>query len=107
MSWAAKVHYWLDVLLEAPLVLGVCVTGAMLLLRGAWPPGQTLWIKLIAGAIPVVSCTYSIVAVLRRHRHLDDPAALTVGRRRVLVSALAVGPGLVALYLGLTLSGRA
>lgn len=99
---AAKVHYWLDLLVEAPLVLAVVVTGVVLLPK-AWPPGATMTVKLAAGAIPIVACTYSIVAVLLRHRHLDDPAALARGRRRVLLSALAVGPGLVALYLGLGL----
>jgi hypothetical protein len=102
---AARVHYWLDLLLEAPLVLAVSVTGAVLLWNG-WPPGPTLWAKLLVGAIPIVSCTYSIVAVLLRHRDLEVPGALALGRKRVLLSALAVGPGLVALYLGFALSGR-
>jgi O-antigen/teichoic acid export membrane protein len=97
---AAEVHYWIDLLVEAPLVLAVTATGGLLLLD-RWPPGPALAWKLALGAVPIVSCTFSIVFVLQRHRRLDDPAALATGRRRVLLSALAVGPGLAALYLGL------
>lgn len=101
---AAEVHYWLDLLLEAPLVAAVTATGALLLLD-AWPPGPVLAWKLALGAIPIVSCAYSILVVLRRHRRLDDPAALAAGRIRVLASALAAGPGFAAIYLGLRLRG--
>jgi len=103
---AAEIHYWLDLLLEAPLVLAVTVTGGILLLD-AWPPGPVLAWKLALSAIPIVSCTYSIVVVLWRHRRLDDPRALAAGRVRILASALAAGPGFVALYLGLRLRGLA
>lgn len=99
---AAEVHFWLDLLIEAPIVVGVCITGGVLLVD-AWPPEPLLWVKLVLAAIPVVSCTYSIIVVLQRHRHLEDPAALAAGRRRILLSALAAGPALVALYLGLRL----
>src|SRR5512138_2558572 len=37
---AAVVHYWLDLLVEAPLVLAVAATGAVLL-AGAWPPSPS------------------------------------------------------------------
>lgn len=101
---AAVVHYWLDVLVEAPLVVAVAVTGGVLL-AGAWPPAPALAWKLALGAVPIVSCAWSIALVVRRYRRLDDPEALASGRRRVLLSALAVGPGVVALYLGLRLQG--
>jgi hypothetical protein len=103
---AAVVHYWLDVLVEAPLVLAVTVTGGALL-AGAWPPGPLLAWKLALGAVPIASCVWSIALVVRRYRRLDDPEALAAGRRRVLFSALAVAPGVLALYLGLRLQGIA
>ena len=101
---AAVVHYWLDLLVEAPLVLAVTASGAYLLL-GAWPPGPVLAWKLALGAVPIVSCCWSITLVVRRYGRRDEPEALAAGRRRVLLSALAVGPGVVALYLGLRLQG--
>ena len=103
---AAVVHYWLDILVEAPLVLAVAATGAALL-AGAWPPAPVLAWKVAFGAVPIVSCVWSIILVVQRHRRLDDTAALATGRRRILLSAVAVGPGLAALYLGLRLHGVA
>lgn len=103
---AAEIHFWLDLLIEAPLVLAVTITGFILLL-GSGPISGMLWWKLALGAIPIVSCTLSIIFVFQRHRRLDDPAALSKGRKRVLMTALAVGPGLAALYLGLRMGSLA
>jgi hypothetical protein len=101
---AAVVHYWLDLLVEAPLVLAVAASGAYLLV-GAWPPGPVLAWKLALSAVPIISCCWSIMLVVRRYGRRHEPEALATGRRRVLLSALAVGPGVLALYLGLRLHG--
>src|SRR5262249_22181211 len=49
---AAVIHFWLDVLLEVPLVLGIVATGAVLLAR-AWPPSGVLLAKLALAATAI------------------------------------------------------
>jgi hypothetical protein len=97
---AAEIHFWLDVLLEVPLIAGVLATGAVLTLR-AWPVSTIHWVKIGAALIAIGWNLYCVVVVARRRRSVDDVAALRRYRARVFLSLAGVPFGLVALYLGL------
>ncbi len=97
---AAQVHYWMDLLVEAPLLAGVLATGGWLAAR-AWPPGTLLTLKMAAGLVAVMINAYCVVAVIRRKRQMDDAAALQRWSRRVRLSATGVPFAAVATVIGL------
>jgi hypothetical protein len=97
---AAEIHYWLDLVLELPLLAAIVATGSVLLSR-VWPP-TPLHVVKIAAALVAIGCNLYCADVVRRRRaRQDDPAALAHGRTRVFVSGIGVPFGLGALYIGL------
>ncbi len=101
----ARLHYRIDMLVEAPLLAGILVTGGCLVWR-AWPLSGLLWVKVVCGLVAVLLNVYCVVHVVLRHRRSGDRAALQDHRRRVLLSGLGVPPALVAAYLGLVYFAR-
>jgi len=71
------VHFWLDLLVEIPILAGVVISGALLLLT---VNGLTLLlgVKIVAGLAAVASNAICIVRVVRRYRSLplDEKAYL-------------------------------
>jgi hypothetical protein len=100
---AARLHYWIDLTLELPTVLGVLATGFALLARSG-PLTPSLEVKVAAGLLAILGNLSCVVAVILRRRHVDDPQALEVWARRVLIHWTAIPFGVTALVLGL---GRA
>jgi hypothetical protein len=98
----AAFHYYIDVVLELPLLVGIVATG-FLLLRGR-PLDMRLIAKLVASAIPVALNLACIGVVILRHR--GSPEQLEA-RSRVVYGLIAVGTpvGAVALFLGLGYAG--
>jgi hypothetical protein len=101
---AAEIHFWLDVILELPLIAGVIATGAVLLARG-WPPDARHALKLALAGAAIATNLYCVGVVIRRRARRDDALALERLQRRVFWSALGVPFGLAALYLGLAHAG--
>jgi hypothetical protein len=101
-AWAraATLHFWIDVFAEIPLVIGILVTGGVLLLR-SWPPSGLLSIKIVSAAVAIAANLYCCVVVVLRYRLRHDPAAVRRFRRRVQLSVLGVPFGAVAAYIGL------
>ena len=98
----ARAHYWLDLLVEAPLLVSVLATGVLLTIR-AWPPSPLLAVKIVCALTAIGLNAYCMVHVVLRHRRADDPEALAHHGRRVLWSGLGIAPALVAAYIGLAL----
>ncbi len=98
---AARIHYWMDLLIEAPLLAGVIATGIVLAVQ-APVLTPTHWIKIGAGLVAVGANAYCVVVVVRRYRQRDDLAALKRHSRRILLASPAVGLpfGALAAYLG-------
>jgi hypothetical protein len=96
---AAELHYWMDVLIEAPLLAGIVGTGAVLAAR-AWPLTPLHWVKIVCALLAIGMNAYCIVQVLRRRR-VEDIATLERLSARVRLSGLGIPPALVALYVGL------
>lgn len=99
-AFAARAHYWMDVLLELPLVGGVLATGALLAAR-AWPLSTLHWVKIGAALLAIGANLYCAVLVVRRHRLRDDVPSLARLSAQVRWTGVAIPAGVVALYIGL------
>lgn len=95
----ARVHFWTDVLVEIPLLLGILATGGHLMAR-AWPPTPLHWLKLGCAAGALAANAWCAALVIARHRTADDGDAARVGRR-LRWAWVGVPFGLAALYIGL------
>lgn len=71
---AIRFHYWIDLLVELPLVVAVIATGAAIALSMDELSGLH-WIKILFGATAVAINLFCIVVVVRRGRQLDRDAA--------------------------------
>jgi hypothetical protein len=100
----ARTHFWIDMVIELPLLALVVATGAMLAAR-AWPLSTMHVIKIACGTIAVAANLACVVAVVARHRRRDEPAQVRRWRTRVLLSGTAAPFGVAAAALGLHLAG--
>ncbi len=97
---AARVHYWMDLLAELPLLAGVLLTGTVLAVR-AWPLSTLHWVKIAAGLIAIGANLTCVLVVILRYRRLDDRASLFRHSRHVRLTGVGVPFALLAAYLGL------
>lgn len=101
MRRAAVDHYWIDAVVELPLLALVLATGAWLTER-AWPLTAAQVAMVACGTAAVAANVVCVAFVVARHRALHDEALLRLNRRRVFACALAGGPfGLAAAIIGL------
>ena len=70
---AIRFHYWIDLLVELPLVLAVIVTGITLLVLTD-PLTPLHWVKVAFGATAVAINLFCIVVVVRRGREFERHA---------------------------------
>ena len=87
-----RLHYWIDLLVEAPLVLAVVATGIVLLyLTDPVTPLHLVKVGFAAGAVAVN--VFCIAVVVRRGRRydlgVDDD--LLWGSSRLVLACFAVG----------------
>lgn len=102
---AAKLHYWMDLVIELPLLAAVSMTGAILASR-AWPLSPLHWVKIGAGSIAVAANLWCVVHVAKR-RHVEDSLALRRHGRWVRATASVGIPfAAVALYVGVAYFAR-
>src|SRR3990172_4422288 len=76
---AAKFHYWFDLCVEGPLLMGVLVTGG-LLLRGR-ELDTLLVVKVAAGLGAVLANLYCVGVVIRRARTQSEPERMRLTTR--------------------------
>ena len=106
----AVVHYWIDLLVELPLIVGVALSGVILAaLR--WPLTSWHWVKLVAAAGAIVANLTCIVLVIRRYRRRDDQSdgddVMSPGTRQIFRSAILGMPcAAVAVALGFWLAAQ-
>jgi hypothetical protein len=68
---AIRFHYWIDLLVELPLVLAVIATGAMLFFLTD-PLTPLHYLKVVFGGAAVAVNLFCIVVVVKRGRGLAD-----------------------------------
>ena len=100
LRYAARLHYWIDILLEIPTVSGVLFTG-IILTTLVWPISWILLIKIILGLIAIAANFYCLFIVIWRKRGLHDPLLVRRLSHRIRTLWVAVPAGLGALALGL------
>ena len=91
-SAAIRFHYWIDLLVELPLVLAVVATGTALAFSVPVLSGLHL-IKIGFGAVAVAVNLFCIAVVVRRGRRLErDDATEPLWRAsRVVLACFAAG----------------
>jgi len=102
---AIRFHYWIDLLVELPLVLAVIATGVALALSVEALSGLHL-IKILFGAAAVVVNLFCIAVVVGRGKRLDHGEAEEPLWRasRVVLACFVVG--LLAAAVAATLGFR-
>ena len=107
--YTIRAHYWIDLLVELPILLGVALSG-MVLLGLSWPPTPWHLIKICCGGLAVGANLVCIVLVLRRHKmlaHGDDDKALWSATRRIsLTAVMGIPLALAAAILGFWLASQ-
>jgi len=98
---AARIHLWIDLLVELPLVLGVLASGVVLAaLR--WPLSPVHWAKIALAAVAIVANLICIALVIRRHRR----QAHGLTRRLIPLVAVGLPAALLAAGLGFALAAQ-
>jgi hypothetical protein len=95
----AEVHYWIDLLVEGPILVAIVVTGGVLLSR-AWPP-TPLHVVKIALALTAIGVNFWCVGIVIRRRHQTDARAVESSRQRVLWTGVGIPFAVAAMYIGL------
>ncbi len=96
----ARLHFWIDVLLELPIVTGVLVTGVWLTAL-AWPLTPLHVVKIVSALIAIFLNLYCIAGVVERYRSARDPDALARLGWHIRLSGIGIPFALFAAYLGL------
>lgn len=98
---AVEFHFWIDLILELPLLLAVLITGGYLATHR--PMDLRLAVKLTAALMAIGANLFCFAVVVVRHRASPEKAAELT--HLVHASGLGVPAGLVALYIGLGYAG--
>ncbi len=98
--FSATLHYWIDLLIELPVLCGVLLTGGLLAAR-VWPPTPLLLFKMGCGLVAVGVNVYCVGLVVARHRRAADPAELARLNRRVKGAWVGVPVGVAAFVIGI------
>lgn len=99
-AFTARVHYWIDLCFEVPVVVLVLVTG-ILLLGQALPLTNLLLVKILLALVAIAANFICAGLVFFRKRLLASPEGLSRMTRRITLTWLAVPFGLGALIMGL------
>jgi hypothetical protein len=89
---AIRLHYWIDLLVELPLVLAVIATGITLLFLTE-PLTPLHWLKVLLGAATVAINLFCIVVVVKRGRRLrrDSNDSSLWRSSRIVLACFATG----------------
>ena len=89
-AYTVQLHYWIDLLVELPLIAGVTITGVLLAIL-VWPLSPLHLVKVVCACVAVGANLHCIYHVLSRRRALDgrgEEATLCGATRRIVISAV-------------------
>ncbi|MFN7956155.1 MAG: hypothetical protein U0610_30870 [bacterium] len=96
----ARVHFWIDALVELPLLALIVATGAVLVARAS-ALSSLLLVKIGCATVAIAFNLDCVRWVVRRFRTRADPHAVQRFTARIRYSIAGLPFGLVALLLGL------
>jgi len=98
---AIRYHFWIDLLVELPLVLAVIATGLFLAVL-AWPISALHLLKIVCAMVAVSANLVCIVLVIQRGRSLNQGAGETElwKQTRRIVRCAVVGLPFAAVAAG-------
>ena len=101
-SHSIRYHFWIDLLVELPLVIGVIATG-LTLVALAWPITLIHLVKILCAALAITANLVCIALVLRRKSSLEAGASENElwGSTRRIVLCAAFGLPFAACAAGL------
>jgi hypothetical protein len=97
-SEAPRLHYLIDLSIELPLIVGVSLSGSVLLSR-VWPPPPLLRAKIACAVVAIAINLYCAVFVAIRHRAAAETRARYT--RHVRASILGLPFAVAAAWIGL------
>jgi hypothetical protein len=86
---AARVHFWIDLVIELPLLISVLVTGTILTVR-AWPLTPLHLVKLAFASAAIAFNLACVVLVVIRHRLRADERVVARYSRLVRLAGLGI-----------------
>ncbi|HUT55170.1 MAG TPA: hypothetical protein VM658_17405 [bacterium] len=102
-----RFHYWIDLLVELPLIAGVVASGVALVVL-AWPLTWTHALKIACAAVAVSANLVCIVFVLRRGKSLaagaPEPELWAATRRIIMCAVIGLPFAAVAAGMGFFLA---
>lgn len=104
-SYVARLHYWIDLLVEMPAFMGVLVTGLLMIDLGKMSP--LYLVKIITGLIPIGVNIFCVIAVILRKRAADTGNDIEIDKnsKRIYWSFIGVSFAFVAFGLGIHFMG--
>jgi hypothetical protein len=101
---SVRLHYWIDLLVELPVIVGVIVTGLALTVL-TWPLDGLHVVKLACVSVPIAANLYCIAKVVQRRNQLesdgDETKAWEATRRIIGSAAVGVPFALAGALLGI------
>jgi len=97
--FVAKVHKWIDILFEIPVVILVIASGALLLSQ-VWPGSSLLLIKVVLGMV-AITANFMCFQFVHSRAGAKDDARIQAMTRRVLMTGLAFPIGIAAFVIGI------
>ncbi len=99
-AFVARVHFWIDLLIEVPLLMLVLTSGVVLVLR-AGELSAALLVKIGCALVAIAFNADCVRWVVRRFVARADGTAVERLTRRIRFSIAGLPFGLVALVIGL------
>ncbi len=96
----SKIHFWIDICFEIPIVLAVLITG-ILLVQKTEVFSTILLVKIILGVIAVLINLYCAILVVIRYTKINYLDSLEHWSRKIRFTSLGIPLGLGSFYLGL------
>lgn len=96
----SKLHFWIDLCFEIPVVLAVLITGIFLIQKSDFF-STVLLLKIILGLLAILINLYCAILVVIRYTKINYLDSLEHWSRKIRFTWLGVPLGLGAFYLGL------
>lgn len=103
-EFVARTHYWIDLIIELP-VIGLVITTGVALTIGAWPVPPVYWVHMGSALVAIGANLFCVTAVTRRE-HATTQTQRLAQDRRIRASVAGAAFALVAVIVGFAMAGH-